>query len=662
MRIKHLFYVLLAMPLVFASCEQFGGDDKKPEEPKKEYAAELTLTSENTVEFEAAGGEGEITFTAKMVEVTRTAEEPAPEATCEAEWVTINTTDFEKCSFTVAANEGEARETKIVVTYVDKNIEVAVKQAAKADEPVVPIEVTMNTARRIGTAEFGYEVFSYDCPIIFEGDEYSALVYFVGAEEDTVLQAGEYSNADFSVYLAACALGNEEVEYELTEVIATVTVEGDVYGIDVTMTDVDGIVLHFLYEGEVEDMNPANNEPEAFTPAKVVASRLDTYPAGNFFLQFYVDDYRYHDIEMCDKVNPNENYLSSGKYTIADGTIGDWSTYSNGVNTTCKVSDAEITLVNNSDNSVTLVGFIKSEEGHYITIDWTGTVEGFKYETGGEVVNFTAQYFTYEHYDYDGVYNYYITLSDAAEEDVLGAYYYTFDLYSATLDTENPRVPVGTYTFDIEDSCEDGTMGVSWTYMKMTTTDGVVVWLGSKGGTLTVTETGLEATINYDDGSTHTITYTGDLSIDLPEPEPISSLTADVAVNVTNATIVTSKCYGDIYGTGAQYWLINIMEDATYSNGVYIQLDLLATSNESYVGTYTASNLFGAGTFTPGIVGDYGNASSWYYDMYYGNNQAWAPLADGTITVADNGDGSMSFTFDCTDGLGHAIKGTITAR
>ena len=137
MKLRNLFYLLLALPLVFAACSD-DTTDPTPQ-PDKEYAPELTLTSEATMEFAAEGGEGVITYTAKMVEVTREADidtKPEVEAPREAAWIE-NLTVTDKITFTVAVNEGEARETKIVVTYSDKSFEVAVKQAAKqGDDPV----------------------------------------------------------------------------------------------------------------------------------------------------------------------------------------------------------------------------------------------------------------------------------------------------------------------------------------------------------------------------------------------------------------------------------------------------------------------------------------------------------------------------------------------
>ncbi len=134
---KKLFYLLLALPLAFAACE----NTEEPK-PQVEKEAVLTLTSEATMEFAAEGGEGVITFTAEWKDVTRNSPVPAPEveATCAADWVE-NLTVAENITFTVAANEADARETKVVVTYGDKSFEVAVKQAAKGEEPKPNIPV-----------------------------------------------------------------------------------------------------------------------------------------------------------------------------------------------------------------------------------------------------------------------------------------------------------------------------------------------------------------------------------------------------------------------------------------------------------------------------------------------------------------------------------------
>lgn len=84
------------------------------------------------MEFTAEGDEGTITYTLQNakegVELT---------ATCEANWVSTPVVG-DTITFTVAANDGDARETKIVVAYDALSFEVAVKQAAKQQEEPKP--------------------------------------------------------------------------------------------------------------------------------------------------------------------------------------------------------------------------------------------------------------------------------------------------------------------------------------------------------------------------------------------------------------------------------------------------------------------------------------------------------------------------------------------
>lgn len=115
---------MLALPLAFAACEP---DDPKTDKPV-EKAPVLNVT-ETTLDFAAEGGAGVINYS-----VENAVEGTEVEATCEAEWVT-DLTVAETITFAVAANEGEAREATVVVTYGELSKSVAVKQAAKGEEP-----------------------------------------------------------------------------------------------------------------------------------------------------------------------------------------------------------------------------------------------------------------------------------------------------------------------------------------------------------------------------------------------------------------------------------------------------------------------------------------------------------------------------------------------
>lgn len=150
---KKLFYLLLALPLAFVACEE---PEQGVDDPVKDPVLNVT---ETTLNFEAQGGAGVINYT-----VENAAEGTEVEATCEAAWVT-DLTVAETITFNVAANDGEAREATIVVTYGELSKSVAVKQAAKGEEPkpntpvfeavTATVEYEWNTA--MGQVEYKLE-------------------------------------------------------------------------------------------------------------------------------------------------------------------------------------------------------------------------------------------------------------------------------------------------------------------------------------------------------------------------------------------------------------------------------------------------------------------------------------------------------------------------
>lgn len=116
---KKLFYLLLALPLVFAACNE------TPDTPvQKEYT--LEVTSAKVMEFTAEGGEGLIEWTINEVTRFSPVPEPLPTFVTEAEWIALDAENLG--AFTVAENEGEPREAVIRVEYLDQVEEVTVKQ------------------------------------------------------------------------------------------------------------------------------------------------------------------------------------------------------------------------------------------------------------------------------------------------------------------------------------------------------------------------------------------------------------------------------------------------------------------------------------------------------------------------------------------------------
>ena len=116
---KKLFYLLLALPLAFAACNE------TPETPvQKEYAFEVT--SEKVMEFGVEGGKGLIEWTINEVTRFSPVPEPVPTFVTEAEWIALDAENLG--AFTVAANEGEPREAVIRIEFLEQVEEVAVKQ------------------------------------------------------------------------------------------------------------------------------------------------------------------------------------------------------------------------------------------------------------------------------------------------------------------------------------------------------------------------------------------------------------------------------------------------------------------------------------------------------------------------------------------------------
>ena len=124
--------------LALAACCVMFACDKKEKEPEPEPAEtpELTLTSESEVNVGADGDEVTITYTlanpAEGGEISASAAEGG-------DWCDGFNCDTDgQVTFTVAANEGDARETVVTVTYTygegeHKDITVTVKQVALGD-------------------------------------------------------------------------------------------------------------------------------------------------------------------------------------------------------------------------------------------------------------------------------------------------------------------------------------------------------------------------------------------------------------------------------------------------------------------------------------------------------------------------------------------------
>ena len=231
---KKVFYLLLALPLVFAACENFlptptpGADEPV-----------LSRTSNATRVFSHEGGEGVITYT-----LENAVEGTTLTATCDDQWVT-NLTAGETVTFEVVANTTEAvRETKVVVAYGKASFEVAIKQECEANDAPAPVEGVEREAEMLIGDYYGTDYSDshnfYFCLTNYglseDGYPYAGGFYYfldlytveptVDAEGYVTIPAGTYTfelnpsyaewtiaNNEYSMYMAVNEAGDDYTGY-----------------------------------------------------------------------------------------------------------------------------------------------------------------------------------------------------------------------------------------------------------------------------------------------------------------------------------------------------------------------------------------------------------------------------------------------------------------
>jgi hypothetical protein len=370
---KRLFYLLLCLPFIVSACSKDEAEPQPQPTPDPTPKPTLTLTSEAEMSFEANGGNGIITYT-----LTNPIEGVKLTANCEADWVT-NLTAGDNVVFVVTANEGDARETTIAVAYDTLSFNVTVKQAAKVEEPNYEVDMILAAAARIPSEELG--IAEHEFALLFVDDSENVELGFIvtGSEGDNVLQSGTYN----AIAEAAMYLYDQDAEYLFTEGEVVVEVDEEIYSFDILLVDESDKLYHFTYTGSVIDMDSTGGvEQEEFEPVRVCSYRESSWERGNFELQLYINDTQYHSLDMMDEIAPNDNYLSAGEYSYADGTITSWSNFIANVATGegAYLAAAEITLTHNEDGTSSIVGYIESEYGVRLNIDWRGVVDGFTFD------------------------------------------------------------------------------------------------------------------------------------------------------------------------------------------------------------------------------------------------------------------------------------------
>ena len=380
MKLKNLFYLLLAMPLAFAACNETPDVPPTPD-PEPSF----TLTSDATMEFEAQGGEGTITFVYDFTDVN----EAMVDIECAADWIEVaDQVQAYAASFTfaVAENEAEeAREAVVRATIGNLYFEVTVKQEGKKETPKAPVfELVSEEVMEFGQEQtLGTIEFKLENPV--EGVEVSAksnaawvsnvtvkenTIEFVVAANDGAAREAKitatYGMLEFKVTVKQAAYVAPAPVLEITSTLEPFAFEGGegvlayvlenaVEGVELQATaDVEWITITSAANGVVE-FTVAKNETSSqrggnitLTYGEVSATAkveqlFDGYDPSITYGVFTITEVRANAIsndtwnlilfehdpilgEMYTRITvklpkANAQYITDGTYSVADGTI-----------------------------------------------------------------------------------------------------------------------------------------------------------------------------------------------------------------------------------------------------------------------------------------------------------------------------------------------------
>ena len=294
----------------------------------------------------------------------------------------------------------------------------------------------------------------------------------------------------------------------------------------------------------------------------------------------------------------------------------------------------------------------------YESAEATFTVKqtGSEYDVVFNAKRFEGIYFGTE---YSAMHNYYIILSDVgvktdASAKANGKYYY-FDMYrNIKADEMNPVLPDGEYKFDATNSYADKTFSDDGSWYAVTGADGKVKEsLSFKEATVTVKNGKFSAIIVMEDGTTHYVSYEGDLVA----TTHITTLSGDVEFNIEGAEI-TATNYGDTLEVGQQNWFV----EARKGDDLFF-FEVFTTNSASCDGIYQvlpADSKDYNNRFIPGLIGSDGLVGSWYAKLTDDTikGDVMAPMSSGMIRITTEGN-AMTIELGCKDDAGNNITGSI---
>lgn len=328
----------------------------------------------------------------------------------------------------------------------------------------------------------------------------------------------------------------------------------------------------------------------------------------------------------------------------------------------------EATLVVTSEG-ITLTALI---DGKTHTVTYTGSLdiavevepEVEAVELGHAMANYMGDYYNPGVAD-----NFMVVLSDLGwDEDgweLPNAAYYILDLYTEIVDGEL-AIPYGTYALDMTDSCEPNTLSASSSRYILLDNEGwdYVAEAYFVAGSVTVDANGIVAELEDFEGAIHKVAYKGTVTniVDFSDEfggggdEILSTLWEDWYCNFSDCSMEYTW-YGDYYGVGYDNWLLYIFPNGEVGDG--LQLDLLSNDVGLFElsGEYVISKSQEKFTAYPGYANGGYMEGSWYFNADFSQ---YAPLVDGDIYITNNGDTTFTIEVDAYDDAGNNIYGSWT--
>ena len=354
MKLKNLFFMLLAIPMVFVACDA----------PKDEAAGKTELIlSETSIEAEAEGGPQLITF-----EIKNAVSGKSVAATCEAAWVNdIQVADY--ITFNIDANtEAEQREAKLVVTYDAIVVEVAISQKGKPASTKPVFEVLDNP-------------YAYDCK------EQMGVVNFKleNPVADVVVEAE--TSADWISQVA--------VSMETSTISFLVAAnEGDARTATINLTY--GVLEAVATIEQAEYINPE----DVVVPFVITECWASSEDGGKQWDVIFVENDPMKG-PMQTRISfalaeANTQRISDGTYSVENGgilvnsyTVNDYSTYHYNVSDSADIFDATFTVATDIDaKTISIEGTFKVGDKNF-GIKHNGEMRGMDL---GEAVSGAIEY------------------------------------------------------------------------------------------------------------------------------------------------------------------------------------------------------------------------------------------------------------------------------